>query len=224
MEFVASDGYQKPEKGRKAYMKKVDMWRRTILETDLLNSVQNSEVAYLGEFRGPARTALIYNKGPYAFHILRETFGDEKMFAFLKSLTQELQGKDVVTRDIQRVAEQSFGGTMEWFFDQWIRGVGIPQYEFDYSYRKTEDGSYLVEGKITQRVLAGKAGIELEGIYYRGLVPIVVKGKDGQEYRKKLLVEGPETPVGLKVPSKPIEISFNGDGEILSWPVVVNGE
>jgi aminopeptidase N len=39
----------------------------------------------------------------------------------------QLAGKNVVTRDIQRVAEQSFGGTMEWFFDQWIRGTGIPE-------------------------------------------------------------------------------------------------
>ena len=40
--------------------------------------------AHLGEFRGPARRALIYSKGPYAFHILRETFGDEKFFRYLK--------------------------------------------------------------------------------------------------------------------------------------------
>ena len=42
---MASEGFQKPEKGRKAYMKQVDTWRKEILETDLMNSVQNSEVA-----------------------------------------------------------------------------------------------------------------------------------------------------------------------------------
>ena len=222
MEFVASDGYQKPEKGRKAYMKMVDQWRKTILETDLMNSVQNSEVAYLGEFRGRARQALIYNKGPYAFHILRETFGDEKMFAFLKTLATEMAGQNIVSRDIQRVAEQSFGGTMEWFFDQWIRGIGIPQYSFKYGYRKDEDGTYIVEGKVKQRVVAGLKKYVLDDVYYRGIVPVVVIGRDKQEYRKRLLVEGAETDFVFKVSVEPMEITFNANGEILAQPVLDN--
>jgi aminopeptidase N len=223
-EIVESDGYAKPEKARKAYLKIVDGWREEILRTDLLNSVQNSEVAYLGEFRGYARHALVYAKGPYAFHILRETFGDERFFAFLKKLAQELAGQSIVTRDIQRIAEESFGGTMEWFFDQWIRGVGIPEYAFDYDVRQTEDGSYVIEGKITQRVVVGRERFPLEGVYYRGWVPVDVKVKTGEEFRKALIVEGLETPVGLKVPGRPVDVAFNKNGEILSWPVVVNGE
>jgi hypothetical protein len=222
MEFVEGEGYQKPEKGRKAYLKMVDQWRKTILENDLMNSIQNSEVAYLGESYGRARQALIYNKGPYAFHILRETFGDEKMFAFLKALTTELAGKSIVTRDIQRVAEQSFGGTMEWFFDQWIRGIGIPQYSFNFEYRKAEDGTYVVQGKIKQRVVVGLKKYVLDDVYYRGIVPVVVLGRDGQEYRKGLLVEGAETDFAFKVPVEPTEITFNDGGEILAESVIYN--
>jgi aminopeptidase N len=224
MEFVASEGYQKPEKGRKAYMKMVDGWRKTILETDLMNCIQNSEVAYLGESYGRARQALIYNKGPYAFHILRETFGDEKMFAFLKTLTTELAGKNVVTRDIQHVAEQSFGGTMEWFFDQWIRGIGIPQYAFNFEYRKAEDGTFIVQGNVKQRVVAGLKKYVLDDVYYRGIIPVVVEGRDGQEYRKGLLVEGAQTDFAFKVPVEPMEITFNDDGEILAESVIYNLE
>jgi aminopeptidase N len=155
-------------------------------------------------------------------HILRETFGDEKTFAFLKSLATELEGQNIVTRDIQRVAEQSFGGTMEWFFDQWIRGIGIPQYSFNHGFRKAEDGTYIVEGKVKQRVVVGLKEHVLDGVYYRGIVPVVVIGQDGQEYRKGLLVEGAETDFQFKVPVEPDVITFNANGEILAQSVLDN--
>jgi aminopeptidase N len=163
---------------------------------------------------------MVYAKGPYAFHILRETFGDEKLLAFLKNLMAELAGKNIVTRDIQRVAEQSFGGTMEWFFDQWVRGTGIPEYKISYDYRQAEDRSFIVEGNVTQRVVAGLKKHELKDVYYRGIVPITVLGKDGQEYPARVLVEGPDTKFAFKVPVKPTEITLNKYGEILAHPVL----
>ena len=187
-----------------------------------MNSVQNCATGWLGEDSGAAYLAMVYAKGPYAFHILRETFGDEKMFAFLKNLTAELSGKNIVTRDIQRVAEQSFGGTMEWFFDQWIRGIGIPQYSFKYGYRRAEDKTYIVEGNVKQRVVAGLKKHVLDDVYYRGMVPVTVIGRDRQEYRKSILVEGAETQFVLKVPVEPMEITFNSHGEILAHPVLDN--
>lgn len=51
-----------------------------------------------------------------------------------------------------------------------------------------------------------------------------MKVKTGEIYRKALIVEGPETTFGVKVPVKPIDVAFNQNGEILSWPVVTNGE
>jgi hypothetical protein len=222
MEIMESDGWTDQKKARKVYLEQVDRWRKQALETDMMNSVQNCAVAWLGEFRMPAYLAMVYAKGPYAFHILRETFGDEKFFAFLHSLMDQLAGRNIVTRDIQRVAEQSFGGTMEWFFDQWIRGTGIPEYSFNYSYRQAEDRSYIVEGTVKQRVVAGLKKHELDGVYYRGVVPITVVGKDRQEYPARLLVEGPETPFAFKVPVKPDEIVFNKYGEILAHPVLEN--
>jgi hypothetical protein len=227
LEIIESDGYTNPEKGKKAYRNYVAGWRKEILETDLLASVQDARVTWAGPTGGWV-TAL-YAKGPYAFHILRETFGsghppaqDDRFFLFLKSMAQELSGRQIVTRDIQRVAEESFGGTMEWFFDQWIRGVGVPEYSFNYSYRLAEDGNYIVEGNVKQRVVAGQKKRELDDIFYRGIVPITVLGRDKQEYPARLLVEGSETPFAFKVPVEPLEIELNKYGEILAHPPLEN--
>jgi hypothetical protein len=222
LEIVESEGYKKPEKGRKAYLDHVRFWRDEILESDLMTSVQESSLVWGGENGFGSYRALVYSKGPYAFHILRETFGDEKFFAFLKNLGQGLAGQRIVTRDLQRVAEESFGGTMEWFFDQWIRGVGIPEYSFFYGYRQTEDGNFVVEGKIKQRVVAGLKKHELEDVYYRGIIPVTVLGRDSKEYPARVLVEGQETPFAFKIPVEPLEIAFNKYGEILAHPTLDN--
>jgi len=208
---------------RKKYLEKVEAWRENILSVEMLTSVQDAPVLWGGEQPGAAYIANVYNKGPYAFHILRQTFGDEKFFAFMKMLVNELQNKEIVTRDIQVVAEKSFGGSMEWFFDQWLRGVGLPEYSFNYSTRRTEDGSWLVQGNVKQRIVAGKEKNVLDGVYYRGVVPITVtfrKGKD--ELRKRIMVEGAESKFAFKLPKEPLEIAFNKYGEILAHDVKVN--
>jgi hypothetical protein len=216
-------GRNNPEKGWNAYMKMVDGWRREVLEADLWASVQDADTLWSGRRapRSDPRTALIYNQGPYAFHILRMTFGDDKFFPFLKKLGQTVAGKEITTRDIQVVAEESFGGTMEWFFDQWIRGVGLPEYTFNYTTRMAEDKSYIVEGEIEQRILVGLEKSVIPGKTYRGMITVTVLGKDKQEYPARIIVEGEKTPFAFKVPVKPVEVTLNKNGEMLAHDVLV---
>jgi hypothetical protein len=226
VEILESNGYQDPEKGRRAYLGRVDTWRREYLERDVLASVQDARTLWSngGYF------AALYAKGPYAFHILRTTIDDDrKFFGFLGELAQELAGREIVTRDIQRVAERALGGIdadgrpyrldLEWFFDQWIRGVGIPEYGFEYATRQTEDGAYLVQGEIRQRVVAGKNRVELKGVQFRGVVPVTVTGPSNREYPARVLVEKERTPFAFKVPEKPVTVTLNKYGEILAHPV-----
>ncbi|HET9298951.1 MAG TPA: M1 family aminopeptidase, partial [Candidatus Polarisedimenticolaceae bacterium] len=216
VEAINSDP-KKPEKGRKAYLEKVADWRRNILESGMIGSVQNATSLW----SNGARNAAIYNQGPYAFHILRETFGDAKFFPFMKKLAQELKGKEIVTRDIQRISEESFGINMDWFWDQWIRGVGLPQFTFNYTTRKTEDGAYLVEGKIRQRVVAGPDKTPIPGVFYNALAKVVAIGSKG-EYPKQVAIQGEETSFKFKVAEEPIDVVFNKSGEVLATDVLVN--
>jgi hypothetical protein len=221
--------------GRKAYEEQVEEWRANILNTNRKSSVQDASALWPGEGGFSSYQSAVYNKGPYAFHILRETFGDEKFFAFLKQFSQELCAKrEIVTRDIQQAAEKALGGfdehgdpyyvDLDWFFDQWIRGTGIPQLKFDYTVRETEDRQYLVEGTIRQRVVVGNhRDLKIiEGKTYRGIVDITVQGKKGREYSSRILIEGAETPFHLKVSEKPIEVTLNKQGGMLAHDVVTD--
>lgn len=210
--------------GRDAYLQHINLWRDEVLENDMRSAVQNGYTEWQGPGGfGPFRAAL-YSKGPYAFHIMRETWGDEAFFKFLRSLVQDMKGKEIVTRDIQMVAEKTFGANLDWFFDQWLRGVGLPEYTFTYNVRPTEDGKQMIEGEVTQRVclkpaLANKE--ELKGIYFTGIVPITVVGKSGQLYKKRVIFEGgPTATFKFVIPEKPKEIVFNKGGESLSYDIV----
>lgn len=201
--------YVEKTQGQKAYLDKVAEWRRNLIERDVFGNVQNSYALWSG-----GAQSLIYNKGPYAFHILRETFGDEKFFRYLRILASELAGKEIVTRDIQAATEKAYGGNMDWFFDQWIRGVGVPELKWSYNVRATEDGQWLVEGKILQRVVVGQKNHVLKDVYYRSNVPVTIYvGKE--ETRYNVLVEGPETTFRLKSAQKPTKVALNDKGEAL---------
>jgi aminopeptidase N len=41
------------------------------------------------------------------------------------------------------------GRSMEWFFEQWVRGTGVPRYRVEFSVHNTEKG-FLVRGKLYQ--------------------------------------------------------------------------
>src|SRR4029079_7803521 len=83
-------GGPNPEKGHKAYLEKVAEWKRNILDSGMIGSVQNASALWSGNgFQ--SYQAAVYNQGPYAFHILRETFGDARVFAFLKKPEHDLE-------------------------------------------------------------------------------------------------------------------------------------
>ncbi len=217
------------------YLEQVREWRRRILDVEQLASVQRSTTDYGGEFPGAAYQASVYNKGPYAFHILRRTVGDEKFFPALKVFCQDLAKKgEVTTLDIQRSLEDSLGGVdaegnpykmdLGWFFDQWIRGVGIPEYGLNYTTRQAEDGDWIVEGVVKQNLMIGNNANKevMPDEYYRGFVWVTVLGKKKQEFRSRLVIQGAETPFKLKVPVRPLEVSLNKKDEILAHDVLVN--
>jgi hypothetical protein len=220
--------------GKKEYEEQVEEWRRTILDANMKASVQNASAIWSGEDGFGSYQAAVYNKGPFAFHMLREIFGDEKFFEFLKAFSKELDEKrEIVTMDIQHAAESGLGGVdaegnpytvdLSWFFDQWIRGSGLPQYRLDYSIRQAEDRTWIIEGAIQQRIIVGnkRSYDVIDGKFYRGVADITVKTAKN-EYQQRVLIDGEETPVRLKVPEKPLEVFLNERNDILAHDILVN--
>ena len=92
-----------------------------------------------------------------------------------------------------------------------------------YATRRTEDGNYLIQGVVRQRVVIGKEKHPVPNVFYRNVGHVTVTDKKGTEYPPvRFVVEGAETEFQFKVPGEPLEVAFNKYGEILAHDVLVN--
>jgi len=108
---------------------------------------------------------VVYGKGTWVFHMIREMLRepktknpDARFTSFLATLQQKYAYRALSTADLQRELEavmtpaMAIEGrrSMEWFFADWIHGVGIPHYKLEYSTKRSEQG-FVVRGKLLQR-------------------------------------------------------------------------
>jgi hypothetical protein len=102
--------------------------------------------------------------------------------------------------------------------------VGTPQYAIFWKKRQNEQGKWVVEGTIKQRVVMGDEKIELKGVYYRGVAPLTFVDLNGKEVKsaKPMLVQAAETPFKLIVAEEPEHVYFNKDGESLAEQLLIN--
>ena len=108
---------------------------------------------------------VVYGKGAWFFHMLRMMLRepnakvpDARFSRLLTSLVKEYQFKPLSTEDLQKAVEKVMtpamalegGKSMEWFFDQYARGTGIPKYEVEFTARPQPDGTFVLRGKLKQ--------------------------------------------------------------------------
>jgi aminopeptidase N len=63
---------------------------------------------------------IVYYKGAYVLHLLRQELGDKDFWKGIKSYSQKNFGKSVVTADFQLAMEESTNKNLDAFFNEWI--------------------------------------------------------------------------------------------------------
>jgi len=115
---------------------------------------------------GGVARRMIYPKGAYILHMIRMLMfdpgkgGDARFIAMMKDLIQTHFNKDISTEDLKQIVEKHItremdidgNKKMDWFFDEWVYGMEMPSYRFDYQI--SGDGS--LTGKITQSNVSDK--------------------------------------------------------------------
>jgi Peptidase family M1 domain len=110
---------------------------------------------------------IVYAKGPWVIHMIREMLrqpnapnskdADARFIGLLQTLQKKYAHAPLSTEQFQREVEAVMtpkmalegGRSMEWFFEQYVRGTGIPHYKVEYTSRRTEKG-FVIRGKLTQ--------------------------------------------------------------------------
>lgn len=111
-----------------------------------------------------AYDVVVYSKGAWIFHMLREMLRepnsrdpDAGFTALLHTLVTKYAQKALTTNELQHEVEAVMtprmdlegGRSMEWFFEQYVRGTGIPRYKVAFTARRTEKG-FQLRGKLYQ--------------------------------------------------------------------------
>ncbi len=71
-----------------------------------------------------------YNKAAWVLHMLRHVLGSDAFFDMIALYRSTYDGSAVTTGDFQAVCEEIYGGSLDWFFDQWVYGERAPAYRY----------------------------------------------------------------------------------------------
>ena len=116
--FMAA-AYKEHRFGREEYLREVEQSR---LRYEAVRSAGGDKPLVFPDWARPTANdwTLVYHKGAYVLHLLREKLGDEPFWAAIRHYTRTYLDRSVTTQDFQAAVEQSSGTGLSTFFEEWI--------------------------------------------------------------------------------------------------------
>jgi hypothetical protein len=129
---------------------------------------------------------------------------DERFVALLQTLVAKYAYRALSTDDLRREVEAVMtpamdlegGRSMEWFFEEWVRGTGIPHYRVEFTAHHTEKG-YQIHGRLFQTNVPRS---------FIASVPLYSGGAGHGVLLGTVVAAGPETSFHFVVPIPPHKI------------------
>jgi len=116
--FIAA-AYLEHRFGRAAYMKEIETYRTNY---EKVKAAGKDKSLVFPDWLHPTREdrTLVYDKGAYVLHLLREEVGERAFWKGLRLFTQRHFGKSVVTKDFEAAMEEANGKSLQDFFAKWV--------------------------------------------------------------------------------------------------------
>lgn len=118
--FLAA-AYLEHRFGREVYLREIDSYRASY---EKVKAAGKDKSLVFPDWLHPTREdrILVYDKGAYVMHLLREEMGERAFWDGLRRFTQRHFGKSVVTSDFTRAMEEAAGkdNDLRKFFAKWV--------------------------------------------------------------------------------------------------------
>ena len=116
--FMA-DAYKEQRFGRAVYLKEIEASRARY---ERARQAGHDKPLVFPDWVHPTSDdrAIVYHKGAYVLHLLREELGEQRFWDGLRAYTRTYMGKSVTTVDFQRSMERTSGANLTAFFQQWV--------------------------------------------------------------------------------------------------------
>ncbi len=186
------------------------------------STVESSGPIWLGQRLSSSKdpdgySNIVYKKACWVLNMLRavmtdgRTGSDASFFRMLRDFAVEFQGKSVSTEDFIHHAEKymtaendlEHNRKMDWFFNEWVYGMGIPEYTLKTDVHGLAAGGYEVQGTITQSNVP--ADFEMP-VRLLALYAVNKRSALGQ-----VVVGGDEAHFKFITPRKPLRVTVDED-------------
>ena len=120
--FMAS-AYKEHRFGRAEYLREIEDYRASY---EKVRAAGKDKSLVFPDWLHPTREdrILVYDKGAYVLHLLREELGERAFWAGIRAYTRAYFGKSVTTPDFQRAMERASGRDLSVFFSRWVYDKG----------------------------------------------------------------------------------------------------
>lgn len=179
----------------------------------------------LSSARHPAGySVVVYGKGAWVLHMLRQMLydpgnrenADARFMTMMQDFTKSFYNQPASTDDFKTIVDKHMtpqmdldrNKSMDWFFDAWVYGTGIPRYELEYTIApEGTPGRFSLRGTLRQ------SGVPLG---FRMIVPFFLHQETGFFRVGWLKVLGPVTPFQMTLGFQPQKVTINEWQDVLS--------
>ena len=148
---------------------------------------------------------LSYIKASFIYAMLMETTGFNSFQSGMRRIMKEYKYKRFDLKNLQEIMEEESGKDLEYFFEQWFKRAGAPEFKTNYSVKKLVNGKYKVSGEINQLREIYKVNAEL------------LFANDNYFVKRKLFVDSKTKQFEYTLNFKPTSIQFDPNRKILRW-------
>ena len=164
-----------------------------------------------GEYQGTDPIVLffsghVYPKGAQVAHQLRRLLGDSLFWAGMHRFLVDNAHKATTTPDYAVAFEKTCDCDLDWFFDQWVYGVGYPRLEVS---RSWDDASRVLTVKVDQ-----VQPVDSARPLFRFPVTVRVTTADSV-VRREIMVSKKSETFQVRLPGAPLSFRFDEGGWLL---------
>lgn len=149
--------YVEQGSGEQAFRQALEDFIIGALQEEAAAPVANAEQlrAYSPEFRSVVR-----DKGAMVVHMLRFALGEETFFRLLRTYAERFAGRPATLADFERLAEEVAAQPLDYFFGQWLRSTGIPEFKVEYVVLRTQKG-FRIDGQVRHELEVFRMPLEV---------------------------------------------------------------
>ncbi|HYG82926.1 MAG TPA: M1 family metallopeptidase [Pyrinomonadaceae bacterium] len=116
--FMAA-AYKEHRFGREEYLREIESNRKNY---ERVRDAGKDRSLVFPDWSNPTADdrTLVYDKGAYVIHLLREELGERAFWSGLRQYTRAYFGRSVTTADFQTTMERASGKNLSAFFDKWV--------------------------------------------------------------------------------------------------------